>query len=222
MKRLIIMVLLLLVAPTIVQAIELPPPDPERSAIGVTVRGKPLIGTKAPAVQVYFVRLDEDVDKFSADYVIQSNFSKKKQVYLLNCKPGRYVIVAAELRSSASRGNSNGGYKVYFGMNLISQTEITVEAGEMAFMGDFVVDLKGKMNLSDKAQSHYFRLVDPNASRKGTFTRAWTGSYAYRGDLVHAERTPETEASFWTIAAKKVFKRHPAWAAKVKERQIGN
>ena len=219
MKQVIIMVLLLLVAPTIVQAVELPPPDPERSAIGVTVRGKFAIGNKAPAVQVYFVRLDEDVDKFSADYVIQSNFSKKKQVYLLNCKPGRYVVVAAELRSS---GNSNVDYKVYFGMNLISQTEIAVEAGEMAFMGDFVVDLKGKMNLSDKAQSQYFRLVDPNASRKGTFRRALTGSYAYRGDLVHAERTPETEASFWTIAAKKVFKRHPAWAAKVKEQQIGN
>ncbi len=226
MKRVIIVVLSLLLAPTIVQAdvLPLPLPDPELGTIGVAIRVRSekreqfLTRPKMSAVQVYFVRLDEGVDMFSSDNVIRSNFSREKQLYLLNCQPGRYVAVGAEL----FYGGDNTRRIVYFEIDLISKTEVVVEADEMAFMGDFFVDLNWKIDrYADKAQSHYFRLLDPIGADIGLQfdiglqVRMYAmNSRVYRGALKRAKRTPETEASFWTVAGEEIFKEFPAWAAK--------
>ncbi len=80
---------------------QLPPPDPERGSIGVTIRAiPPAKFGKMTAVQVYFVRPAEGGDVLDAEFVISSNYSDKKQVYFLNAKPGCYVAVAARLKGS--------------------------------------------------------------------------------------------------------------------------
>jgi hypothetical protein len=190
--------------------VPLPAPDPERGTIAVTVRGRAPAGNKAPSVQVSFVRLDHEVEMFAADSVIQSNFSGKKQVYLLNAKPGRYVAVATQLR-----GTGLGDYRVFLDKASIAETEVEVTPGEIAFMGDFLLDLKTKMKGADEAQAHYYRLLAPSAARKGWMTRAYTGSYMYRGELVSVDRGPETQSDYWTVARDAVFDEAPAWKAAV-------
>lgn len=194
----------------------LPEPDPERGTIAVTLRGRAPAGTRSPAVQVFFVRLGPDVDVFAADNVICSDFSKKKQVYLLNARPGRYVAVAARMRGS---GGSGGEYKVFLDKETIRQTEIEVTPGGVTFMGDFLVDMKMKMSKSDEAQAHYFRLIEPGAARRGFASRTWFGKqYMYRGDLVSLDREDSTRSDFLVFAGEKVFDEEPAWRARIEER----
>ena len=194
----------------------LPAPDPERGAIAVTVRGRFPLGQKSPAIQVYFVRLAEDADMYSAESVIASDFSKGKQVYLLNAKPGRYVAVAARLRNQAAFVAA-GDYVVFFDRALIPQTAIEVTAGRIAFMGDLAVDLKVKMSEADEAQMHYLRLVEPEAARMGFMGRALSHEYMYRGELIELDREAATEKAFWTLARAKIFAGAPDWRGKVEQ-----
>ena len=194
----------------------LPAPDSERGGIAVTVRGRFPLGQKAPAVQVYFVRLGEDVDMHSAESVVPSNFSKKKQVYLLNAKPGRYVAVAARL---ADLGTLGGEYVVFFDRAAIPRTEIEVTPGRIAFMGDLLVDLKVKIH---EDQTHYLRLVEPEAANMGFMGRALSREYMYRGDLIEFDRTAATEAAFWTLAQGKIFASAPDWRARVEQQVASN
>jgi hypothetical protein len=218
-KKTVLVVIPLLLAAAVVRAksLPLPEPDPERGGIAVAVRGRFPAGTKSPAVQVYFVRLGDDVEMLAAESVIPSNFSKKKQVYLLNAKPGRYVAVSAELQN---QGMDAADYVVFFDGEMIPQTEIEVIPGQITFMGDFLVDLKTKISESDEAQAHYHRLIEPAAARKGFMGRAFSGQNIYRGDLVSVERGDEVETEYWTLARDKVFKKDAAWREQVEKRIV--
>lgn len=195
----------------------LPAPNPEKGAIAATVRGRFPLGQKSPAVQVYFVRLEDGADMYSAESVVPSDFSKAKQVYLLNAKPGRYVAVAARLKNL---GAVVGDFVAFFDRATIPQTEIEVAPGRIAFMGDLFVDLKVKMSDADDAQNHYLQLVEPGAARKGFHGRAWSGEYMYRAELIELDRTAATERAFWTQARGKIFGGAPEWRARV-EQQAG-
>lgn len=188
----------------------LPAPDSERGGIAVTVRGRFPLGQKSPAVQVYFVRLGDGVDMYAAESILPSDFSRGKQVYLLNAKPGRYVAVAAQL---GGLGTAGGEYVVFFDRAMIPQTEIEVTPGRITFMGDLSVDLKVKMSEADEAQMHYFRLVAPGAARKGFTGRAMSHEYVYPGKLIELDRTAETEKAFWVLARGKIFDSAPDWSA---------
>lgn len=196
------------------KAPRLPAPDSEKGGIAVTVRGRFPLGQKSPAVQVYFVRLGEGVDMYSAESVVPSDFSKKKQVYLLNVKPGRYVAVAARLQSL---GTLVGDYVVFFDRAMIPRTEIEVAPGRIAFMGDLFVDLKVKLSEADEAQMHYLRLVEPGAARMGFTLRALSHEYMYRGELIEMDRTAATESAFWTLARGKIFGGAQDWRALVEK-----
>ncbi len=208
--------------------LSLPQPDPARGTIGVTIRAiPPAKFGKISAVQVYFVRATEDEDVFNAEYVIRSSYSNKKQVYLLNAKPGRYFAVAAELKggqsspfvpgtgSGVSVGISIGrfAYQAFFSMKMISKTEVTVVPGKLVFMGDFVVNTSTKMEKADRAQSHYFRMIAPEAASMGGgyIARTFSGHATYTATLKSADQGPDSEREFWSLAQEKVFKNEPAW-----------
>ncbi len=187
----------------------LPQPDPERGSIGVTIRAIPPAKMgKMTAVQVYFVRPAEDGDVLNAEYVIPSNYSKKKQVYFLNAKPGRYVAVAARL---SSRG-TGFKYEAFFSMEMLPKMEVTVVPGKLVFMGDFLLETSTKMKEADRAQSYFYRLISPEAARKGYMARTFSGRAPYTATLKSVANGAEREREFWTLAKqKKVFKNEPAW-----------
>ena len=187
----------------------LPQPDPERGSIGVTIRAiPPAKFGKMAAMQVYFVRLAEGEDVLDAEYVIPSSYSNKKQVYLLNAKPGRYVAVAARLKG----GGVGWEYEAFFSMEMLPEMEVTVVPGKLVFMGDFVLNTSTKMAEADRAQSHFYRLILPDVAGKGFMGRTFISQNApYTATLKSVDKGAETEREFWSLAKQKVFKKEPAW-----------
>lgn len=186
----------------------LPQPDPERGSMAVTIRAIPpaKIG-KMTAVQVYAVRLDEGVNVLDAEYVIPSNYSDKKQIYFLNVKPGRYVAVAARLSGTGSGMN----YEAFFSLEMLPELEVTVVPGKLVFIGDFLLNTSSKMTEADDAQSHYYRLIAPEAARKGFLGRTLGGEAAYTATLKSVDKGAETEREFWSLAIQESFKKAPGW-----------
>jgi len=213
MKRLAFIVgLLLLFSSADAKRPPLPEPDPKRGTIGVTIKAIPpaKIG-KMTAVQVHFVRVQNEEDILNAEYVIASNYSRKDQVYLLNAKPGRYVAVAAEFKKS-----TGFEYHAFFAEDMIPQTEVTVTAGEMIFMGEYPLNTSTKMTEGDAAQTHYYQMILPSTSRQGFMSRTLFGGVApYVSTLKESSRDTDTEKEFWSRAQMKVFKKEPVWQARV-------
>ena len=183
----------------------LPAPDPERGAIALSVKV-----SRGSAEQVYFVRLEDEAVLAEAEQVIPSNHSRQEQVFLLNAKPGRYVVVAAQ-RYDATRGYT---FKGFLSLADIARTEVSVEPGEMTFMGELRTKGADKIGMkhADAAQSHYLRLIDPNAARQGGFMSAWSRRNAiHMVDLEELERDTDCEQRFWARAIDKAFKREAQW-----------
>ena len=84
--------------------------------------------------------------------------------------------------------------------------------GKLVFMGNFVVNTSTKLNKADRAQSHYYRMIAPEAASMGGYmARAFSGHATYTATLKSADQGPDSEREFWSLAQKKVFKNEPAW-----------
>ena len=194
----------------------LPPPDPGRGSIGVTIRAIPpmKIG-RMTAVQVFFARPADGEDVLNSEYVVSSNYSNKKQVYLLNAEPGRYVAVAARLPGTGPGFT----YAAFFSKEMLPEMEVTVVPGELVFMGDFLLQTSTKMDQADPAQSYFYRLIWPEAANSGFLKRTFSGQASYTATLRRVTKTVERELDFWSLAQRKVFKKEPAWRAFAERQQ---
>lgn len=207
-------------------------------SIGVTLRSRPpaKIGPGLSAVQVFFVKLEDGSEAFSATELIPSNYSNKRQVYLLNADPGRYVAVAAGLRNTKGQKkvtlakakigkvgvsvstsfDTGSDFSDFFSMAMISETEVTVVPQEMVFMGEYLASTSTKIKRADAAQAHYFRLLLPGEAGKTALTRNLGGQIVYTADIKSVAKDAETERGFWTMARDLVFKNDPRWQARAK------
>ena len=148
--------------------------------------------------RVYFVQLYEDNDtSFIQHAIIPSNFAKGGYFYLLNVPPGRYAAVAtfrsqSRLLNNPSASSSNLTISIptedrtYFSKEIVKLTEVTVKAGTIAFMGEFIVDQSYGLGDADEVQLHYNRLLVPEHERIGSFWRFIAGLYDYEGSLHRA------------------------------------
>jgi hypothetical protein len=187
-------------------------PDPGRGIIGVkvSVNSPARMGSSA-ADAVYFVRVTEDTDRFGAESLINSNYTKGHNVYLLNAKPGRYVAVGCEFGMLGSGGRGT----TVFSKAGILQTEVEVTAGSIVFMGEIDAQSSTKTKESDEAEAHYLRMIDPAAANQAFMARALTGHYVYTSTFTSIERSKKAETEFWNEAAEKHFKNEPAWASRI-------
>ena len=204
-KRLIVLfAIVLLSAVALAKRKPLPPPDPEKGsiAISVTTRGG---GT---AYEVVFIRLDLNLDAAREKEMIRSTYAKYYQVFLLNAEPGRYVAVGAALRNSSSVYTEYGGFDivteslVFFDEEMIPKTEVTVVPGELTFAGNIRgKHIKQKKRPLDDTQEYYAKRYKP-----------LTGPTSKRGwELKRITTDKESERRFWTHAIKGIFKKEPAW-----------
>lgn len=147
-----------------------PPPRPintESSGIAIYLELEPPISvfnmTKKPN-KVYFVRLDESKPKHALikNNIIPSNYSKDGYVYLLNAEPGRYIVVAAFSFAVNTQQNTKTVFYTFLPADLVSLTTIETKAGELVFMGGFIVKESIGLKGSDDLQKHYFNLMFPN------------------------------------------------------------
>ena len=187
-------------------------PDPGRGIIGIRVSvNSPARMGSSSADAIYFVRVTEDTDRFGAESLINSNYTKGHNVYLLNAKPGRYIAVGCEftMAGSAERGST------VFSKAAILQTEVEVTPGSIVFMGDIDAQSSTKTKEADEAEVHYLRMIDPTAANQTFMARALTRHYVYTSTFTSIERSKAAETKFWNEAAEKHFKNEPAWASRI-------
>jgi hypothetical protein len=203
---------------------DIPDPDPQLGAIGVTIqsRGPLAISSRPHASVVFFVNVDEGVDMQHAEEVLASSFSAKNQVYLLNAKPGRYVMVGAytpEFTSNAKNVNDMPSTNIYFDHDMVPATEVTVQAGQITFAGEIIVKVSVGMKHADETQTYYGQLlgngvgmnVDVSIGRGVATTGFEVGHLTRAGTLQSLDKDPQTEREFWERAVKSVFKDEPSW-----------
>ena len=183
------------------------PPEPldsNSSLIGIAVKNRGLIKlfSNTPD-RVYFVRLEDGSDPYTATRLLPSNYAKGRYIYLLNAEPGRYVAVASLLVQRTPTAPTTR-YTVYFSEDLIKVTEVTVGPASINFMGEYVVDMATGMKDADNAQLHYYRLIEPGAEKAGGLLTLFSGEYSYRGSLHGVKREPESEAKFLDAVEKRL------------------
>ena len=168
--------------------------SPDLSVIGIAVSISGPIGWwHNQATYVYFVRLD-DADDYARYEPIRSNYTRGKYVYLFNAWPGRYAVLAAgyETQSQGAPIGSSVGvgggvsvgasvtptyhntFTAYFPRTLIDKTAVTVGQGELAFMGEIVLD-KTDWEAADDDQLHYYRLLAPGHKDLNFLMKALSG-----------------------------------------------
>jgi hypothetical protein len=207
-------------------ATTLPPPkpaDPQRSAIGISADMRAL-GFHYSCDQVYFIKVDEGEDLYTQGTLIQSNYTKGGQIYLLNAKPGRYAVVAIvdfkKMIIPASSAPSSGfsisftprsdySYTTFLPKNVIKLTEVTVAPGTIAFAGKYVVNANMGFEDADDAQLHYFQLVAPGA-KIDFISMGFSGRIYYRGSLHMEHRDKQAENEFLNNALENL--KNTAWA----------
>lgn len=191
----------------------LPVPDSRLGVIGVQVKAKGPTAVSAPshARWVFFVKVEEDGDMLRATEIIPSNYTSKKQVFLLNAEPGRYVAVAAFVEADGSLPSSN----VYFAGEMIPGTEVSLKAGQAVFMGKIVVKVKAGMKNADEAQAHYAKLIGSGtgiaAPASGYSSFIALGQVTRAAEFKELAKDMDVEGAFWTRAADKAFKSAPLW-----------
>ncbi len=147
--------------------------SPNLSVIGIAVSiSVPSGWWHNQAAYAYFLRLDDEDDDARYD-PIRSNYTSGKYVYLFNAWPGRYAVLAAgyetqsqgaPIGSSVSLGGGvsvgasvtptyHNTFTAYLPRTLIDKSAVTVGHGEVAFMGEIVLD-KTDWEAADEDQLH--------------------------------------------------------------------
>lgn len=195
------------------------PIDDQSAAIGISLQIDRLLSSMVGYLKpdtVLFVKLDEGSDSYLQRNIIQSNYSKDKNIYLLNAAPGRYVAVAA-IYGSGNHSVKSKEYITYFSHDLIKNTETAVSAGTMAFMGDYIIDMSIGLSNADEAQLFYNKLTDPfSSSTLMPALRMMTGNFPFsRGALLEANMDNKAKEEF--INSTKINLKESGWEAMIKE-----
>ncbi len=186
--------------------------QPDSSGIGISVVLRPpsRLGSYDAQV-VYFARLDAERDIRQAS-VIPSDYAKDGRVYLLNVPPGEYVAVAASSEYFSLFPAGSYHYTAYFSKELVELTRVSIENGQLAFAGSYVVDESIGLKKADSVQLHYGEIIAPGAVKSGCFQVP--GSSHYRGSLHEARRDDGAKAEFLNKAREDLAK--GGWDALIK------
>ena len=144
-----------------------------------------------PPEGVYFVRLDNKT--LLGHEILRSNFRVADRMYLLNAAPGTYAAIGTGQRGSAAKTIT------YFTRDLVAKSPITVRPGEFAFMGTLVFESSGAWSDGDEVQTHYRKLLAPNAVASGivnSVMQHMSGYVALWGSLSHFTKDDQSRTAF--------------------------
>ncbi len=202
-----------------------PAPAPlseESAAIGLTMerRWKAGTGINSFSDKAYFIRLSGNGKLTTQSELYHSNYHKDDQVYLLNARPGRYVVVAvsdAVAKLGTRREFDALGtrraldplaglddfmvYTTYLNEDSILKTEVEVKPGNFTLMGSFLVEMAHSILYGDKAQRYFHLVVDQTiVDPYGNPLVNPNNSVASRANLVEDRRGKESEIRFLETA----------------------
>ena len=187
---------------------------PDLSVIGIAASISAPLWGHTQTEYVYFVRLD-DSEAYAHDDPIRSSYTSGKYVYLFNAQPGRYAVIAAGYRrqsQGAPIGSSvgvGGGFSVgasvtpthsntfmaYLPSALIEKTVVTLGQGEVAFIGEIVLD-KTSWEDADDVQLHYYRLLAPGHRDMNFLVKAFSGQHHDAGTEHELDQGQATRKRF--------------------------
>lgn len=193
-----------------------PHPIPEMSqaqgsglAIDITLKAPSGPFSNKPA-QVYFAKIDNQ-DGVLQQQIIRSNFIKDGRAYLLNARPGTYVVVGSFflLSSQASRAT----YTTYFSKEIVDQSKVILRENDFVFMGSYVVQNSMGLDGADEVQSHYKNVIAPGEAT-GVLAMIFVGAVHYRGALRERKDDEQTRDEFIRNAKEDLA--GSGWAARIK------
>jgi hypothetical protein len=215
-KNLVIWLLMLLTATALhAKKPELPEPDPTCGSIGIGVEFGAFSGG-GEVVTVYFVKLGPEGEADRIGDLIESNYDRRGQFYLLNAEPGRYVAVGvtAVQKGGTTPVASSGALTFGLGVNLASEwlfddevirlSEVEVTPGRLVHMGDFRLKHERiePSRLTDLQLQSYHQLKPKRAAK---------GKKAVCAELKGVEQGVGAQRAFWEKAVRKAFKKQPPW-----------
>jgi len=195
-------------------------------AVSIKLKGPTMLSVSSHATAAFFVKAGESTDVFHSTEFLPSNYAEDDQVYLLNVEPGKYVLIGAftPKQEGAPNAPELPSANTYFDQATIKATEVTVEAGRFAFMGDIVAKTSTGMGHADDAQNFYGDLIGRGMKMEPGFSVAVAtghkpvygvsispGHVTRAGTLKSLDRDAETERKFWTKAINKVLDDEPDW-----------
>ena len=219
----------------------LPRAGGDRGAIGINVVVDPSFkkstaGEKRMlAAKVYFMRSEDRSEPYGvanriwsnyswkeresfarrATTVLESNFRREGDVYLLNAEPGRYLAVGAVVIESVP--GETIAYHAYFSSEIVAKTEVVVKPGEVVFMGDVRATSGGN---PDPIQRYFLDAIRRPSTPVidlyglGPVHYKETSQWA---KLDQVDRGGKSEAAFWS-RTRNAFKFETTWLKLVPNR----
>ena len=81
--------------------------------------------------------------------------------------------------------SSTNTFTTYLPRRLIEKTAVTVGAGQMAFIGDLILDTSRDWDSADAEQLRYYRLLAPGHEDKSFIAKVFSGSGIHRRGIEH-------------------------------------
>ncbi len=183
---------------------------------------------------VLFIKLPDSVNTYKVEEGFWSNFRWMNQYYLLDPSPGRYAVAVGSISIKSPRqtvaiagpvsidAEGTGAWTTYFPLELIKLTEVVVDSGEMAFMGDYRIKTSRGVKNADEVQQHYHKLIAPDYAEHPAASRAaevgfvmLTGVYTtrnfYLAKVKTSGRNSGTEIKFLARARKSRILKRKGW-----------
>lgn len=212
----------------------LPPAGTDRGAVGINVVVDPSIKKGATgkkrmrARKIYFIRSDDRSEPYSvangmwpnyswteqelfarrATAVLESNYTRDGDIYLLNAEPGRYLAVGAVVIEDVP--GEAIAHPAYFSSEIVARTEVVVGPGQMVFMGNIRATVRGR---PEPTQRFFLDTIPvPGAPLINLYG---LGMVPYKAipqwaKFDSVERGGKSEAAFWS-RARKAFKYETTW-----------
>lgn len=199
-----------------------PVPDDNNSAVlGVRVKLNVTAISSLSPDRVYFVRVDEPGQPLKKGEIIHSNYKDDDVFYVLNAKPGYYML---SFYKHAVRMNSGGYITTNRFTTLLSEhaalaSKTRVESGKVVFMGDIKTDTSTNKDDSDEYQRYLVgslqlkntEVSDAILQALNPFSRN-ISYYIWYGNSQGADTSTDSKSAF-LINSRKTFEK-TAWSSK--------
>jgi len=211
----IIVTLVTLTPPLTAKLERLEAPDPGRGTIGVRISAQ-FGKAREFADTVYFARVGEGAQAQGAPVLVASNFGKARNVYLLNARPGRYVVAAAEIARSMPTTRT----VMVFSKDDSAQTVVEVKAGTVVFVGEITAVTSMKSRELDETQARTLNAVMTTSAMLGVVDLPLGADFAYPGTIKSVDRGDELELDFWSSATHNHFRGEAEWISLIERRPV--
>ena len=196
------------------------PVDQQSAVIGVTIKS----AAWAPNTEdrLYLVKIESDRDLYEGTKLIPTSIVSPPSgaggsgtVYVQNVPPGRYAAVAF---STSEKGFGKVREVTLFLLpkSVVKQSDTTVTAGSMHFMGEYEVGASTMVlqdNAADEVQTHYFETFwgKPLAQVIADLQVLGTPAYfaVHTVNVKRGSREADAEARFQATAKRDL---EPSWA----------